>query len=256
MQITQLRNATLVVEANGRGVLLDPMLSARGLLPPYRWLTRKRRGNPIVDLPANRDAVLGRVTHGLITHCRRGHLDHLDRAGVEWLTERDIPVFCMPVDASFLEKKGLRTLVLGDEGASDFLGGTITPIRCRHGRGLPGLMMVHGSGYVIRLPNQPSLYLAGDTILTDDVRDCLLEHSPAVSVIPAGGARLDIGGEIIMGQEDALEFGRLCKGIVVTNHLEALDHCPVTRAGLREALVADGLEDRFRIPADGETLVF
>jgi hypothetical protein len=37
-------------------------------------------------------------------------------------------------------------------------------------------------------------------------------------------------------------------------HLEALDHCPTTRAALRQRLTAEGLSDRVYVPEDGETL--
>lgn len=45
----------------------------------------------------------------------------------------------------------------------------------------------------------------------------------------------DLGGDIIMGREAALQVARLSSGLVVANHLEALDHRPVIRAGLRDA---------------------
>lgn len=53
--------------------------------------------------------------------------------------------------------------------------------------------MAHGHGFFIQLPGEPSLYLAGDTVLTDDVRNCLTQRQPDVSVLPAGGARFDLG---------------------------------------------------------------
>ena len=117
-----------------------------------------------------------------------------------------------------------------------------------------GKFMAHGYGYFIRLPGEPSLYIAGDTVLTQDVRNTIKQHSPDVVVIPAGGAQFDIGGDIIMGLEEAIEVGKLTKGWVVANHLEALDHCPVTREQLLEEGVACKINHRFLIPQDGETL--
>ncbi len=70
------------------------------------------------------------------------------------------------------------------------------------------------------------------------------------------GARFDLGGDIIMGREAALQVARLSNGLVVANHLEALDHCPVTRAELREARDRAGLEQRLLVPEDGATLDF
>lgn len=256
MKITQLRNATLIVEFAEHRILLDPMLARQGRLPPLKWLTRERRRNPLVDLPGNARTALAEVTHALITHCQKGHFDHLDRAGLHWLRERQLPVFCMPGDADYLQKRGLNVQVLAAQGVSPFLGGNIRPIPCVHGEGWVGRLMAHGYGYVIEMPDEPSLYLAGDTILSQAVRDCLTQLRPAISVIPAGGAAMDVGQEIIMGEADVLEVLRLNPGIVVANHLEALDHCPVSRQGLLAAAREAGLHGALRIPEDGEVMIF
>ena len=57
-----------------------------------RLLDGARLRNPMVELPAAADAALADVTHCLITHCQKGHFDHLDRAGKHWLRERQVPV--------------------------------------------------------------------------------------------------------------------------------------------------------------------
>jgi L-ascorbate metabolism protein UlaG (beta-lactamase superfamily) len=237
MKITQIRNATIIVEFGDAKILVDPMLARAGRIPALKYFTRRRRRNPLVDIPENGRAALEDVTHCLITHCQKGHFDHLDRAGVKWLRQRRIPVFCTVDDAGFLE-------------------GFVTPIPCVHGRGVIGKFMAHGHGYFIEWPGEPSLYIAGDTVLTDDVRQCLARHRPQVSVVPAGGARFDLGGEVIMDAEQVIEFCRLSEGRVVANHLEALDHCPVSRDELARKRLSSGLDTRLMIPRDGETLLF
>jgi L-ascorbate metabolism protein UlaG (beta-lactamase superfamily) len=256
MKITQLRNATVIVEFGTQRILVDPMLATRHTLPPLRFLDGQRLRNPLVDLPDVTEAALASVTHCLITHCQKGHFDHLDGAGKRWLRERQIPVICTPHDAVYLKKRGLNAMPLAEhhECPQPFLDGTIRTVRCQHGRGLIGLMMEHGVGYLIEMPGEPTLYLAGDTILTPQVRHCLLEHQPQVSIVPAGGARFDAGKEIIMGVEEVIQFTRLSTGIVVANHLEALSHCPVTRSELRDAATQANVTSRLRIPVDGETL--
>lgn len=256
MKITQLRNATLIVEFGDVRLLVDPMLAAAGQLPSLKWLTGNRRRNPLVELPDNATELLERVTHCLITHCQKGHFDHLDRAGARWLRERRLPVICMAEDADYLRKLRLNVQVLSGQQASPFFGGSIRPIPCLHGEGFIGRLMAHGYGYFIQIPGEPSLYLAGDTILTAEVRHCLSVLAPEVSVLPAGGALFDIGSPIIMGQADMLTALRLNKGIVVANHLEALDHCPVTRSELLREAAQQQLGDRLRVPLDGETLEF
>lgn len=257
MRIHQLRNATLIIESGAYRILVDPMLAPRHSLPPLRLFGANQR-NPIVELPASAAAALESVTHCLISHCQKGHFDHLDRAGREFLRDRRIPVICTPQDARYLAKRGLNVQPLPDdhEQPSPFLGGHIRTVRCTHGRGLIGKLMEHGVGYFIEMAGLPSLYLCGDTILTPGIRHFIAQHQPQVCVVPAGGARFDLGGDIIMGIEETLELTRLATGHIIANHLEAISHCPVTRKALAEAARKAQVDDRLIIPEDGEILEF
>ena len=77
MKLTHIRNATILIEFESAGqhigLLVHPMLSQRGALPSLRFLGARRPRNPLVDLPAAWQALSKSVTHGLITHCQRGH---------------------------------------------------------------------------------------------------------------------------------------------------------------------------------------
>lgn len=255
MRIQQIRNATIIVELGVNRVLVDPMLARKGALPSLR-LFKDRQRNPTVDLPQASSEALEAVTHCLITHCQKGHFDHLDRAGTRWLRERQLPVICTPHDAPYLTRCGLNVQPLpeGHECPVPFLGGTIRTLRCTHGMGMVGRLMEHGVGYLIELPGEPRLYLAGDTLLTPTVRDFVQQHQPQICVVPAGGARFDLGGDVIMGLSDVLEFMSLSEGVVIANHLEAINHCPVTREALASAAAGTGSADRLLIPADGQVL--
>lgn len=257
MKITQLRNATAILDIGDYRILIDPMLAPKGALPPLKFLGQRQR-NPVVDLPLMTEQVLETVTHCLITHCQKGHFDHLDRAGKHWLRSRQIPVICTAHDAAHLRQRGLNVSPLPEnhQEPQAFLGGKIRTVPCVHGRGVVGMLMEHGVGYFIEMPGEPSLYLSGDTILTRTVREFVARHQPQIALVPAGGARFDVGGEIIMGINDVIELTQALKGIVVANHLEALSHCPVKRTELHAAATRAGVGDRLRIPADGETLEF
>lgn len=257
MNITQLRNATAVIEFGPCKILVDPMLAPKGALPPLKLFGERTR-NPIVDLPPATEGMLETVTHCLITHCQKGHFDHLDRAAKAWLRDRQIPVICTPHDEQHLRQRGLNVqpLAPNHHEPQPFFEGRIRTVACRHGKGLVSLVMEHGVGYFIEMPGEPSLYLSGDTILTQEVLDFLAQQQPDISVVPAGGARFDLGHEIIMGIGEVLRFAGATKGIVVANHLEALSHCPVQRAVLQEQAQAAGLASRIVVPADGETLTY
>lgn len=140
MKITQIRNATVLLEfaSEGKhiGLLVDPMLSKRSAMPAFKYFGGSVRRNPTVELPGNVQSLLQRVTHGLITHCQRAHVDHLDRAGTKFLRDEKIPVFCMLHDASFLAARGIAIQPLNGEKAQPFFQGKIMPIPCVHGRGV------------------------------------------------------------------------------------------------------------------------
>ncbi len=254
MKIHFVRNATLIIESGEQFILLDPMLGAAKSLPPYAFLRHKPRRNPLVTLPDGVDDLLAKVTAVLITHCRRGHFDHLDDAGVQFIAQRKLPVYCNPLDVDYLRKKGLETRPLSLERSWEFLGGQITSFPTEHGFGWLGKMMGPGFGYFIELPDEPSLYLSGDTVLTAVVRQVLQAQKPDVAVFAAGTASLDIGKPILMPMTEMLEFIRLAPGKVIATHMEALNHCPTTRKALWESAVSANLADTLIIPQDGETI--
>jgi len=254
MKITQLRNATIVIESGENVILVDPMLAPKAAIPSLKYFTGNNRRNPLVAMPEATDEILNRVTHCLITHCQKGHFDHLDRAGTKWLSENKIPVFCSEQDADFLQKKGLDIRPLSAETKNLFLSGSINLVPCLHGKGFIGKLMAHGYGFFIQLENEPSLYITGDTVLTNEVKSFISENQPSWIVLPAGGARFNLGGDIIMGKEESLQVAVISKGRIIANHLEALDHCPVTRTELKIEAVKRRFNGRFFVPDDGESI--
>lgn len=254
MKITQIRNATILIEVAGQGILVDPMFAEQGAIPSLKYATRSRRRNPTVGMPVNADELKSKVTSCLITHCQKGHFDHLDRIASKWLRDNGLPVYCPTQDFEFLSKKGLNVSALDPHTINPFLNGTAELVACQHGEGLVGRMMAHGFGYYLMLPNEPSLYLAGDTILTKTVEDFIINTQPDITLIPAGGARMDLGGEIIMGKDEAIKVGELANGTVIANHLESLDHCPVSRQSIQKEVNLRGWQHRYLVPQDGESI--
>src|SRR3954454_20386195 len=111
MDLTLVRNATLLVETGGRRLLVDPSLDPAGARPPIAN-TPQPRPNPLVDLPLAVDAVVAGVDAVLVTHL---HADHLDETAVAALESR-LPVACQPVDEPVLRERGFRDLRPVDGG--------------------------------------------------------------------------------------------------------------------------------------------
>ncbi|MCW8335647.1 MBL fold metallo-hydrolase [Vibrio paucivorans] len=263
MKIHHLRSATFIIETNEHFILIDPMLGEKGSLPPFSMVRFKLERNPTVSLPNIANELLEKVTHTLITHSQTfgfkplQHSDHLDAAGENFLTERNIPVATPSKDKRYLEKYGITVSHgLEDWQATEFLGGMITAVPAQHGHGWIHKVMANGSGFFLTLPNEPSIYISGDTVLTEDVKHALTELKPDITVVAAGEAQMDVGQPLLMPANEVLEFIRLSPGKVIANHMEALNHCPVDRGTLRRSLETHGLSDKVLIPEDGETLVF
>jgi L-ascorbate metabolism protein UlaG (beta-lactamase superfamily) len=254
MRITLLRNATLVVEAAGQRLVVDPSLAPPRRRPPLSLMRSRPARNPTVPLPEGFEEQLAGITGALVTHFRLGHADHLDAGGKRLLAEAGVPTACQPPDARALRRARLDAHPVSPGQAVSIFGGELISVPARHGHGLVGRLMGPGVGYVLRLPGEPSLYLSGDTVLTDDVRTALERERPDVAVMHSGGAQLDIGSPILMSLEEQLEFVRLAPGRVIAVHQEALDHCGITRAKLKEALKTAGLSDSVDVPDDGQMI--
>ena len=254
MKYHHLRNATAVLEIDSQYILIDPMLGKPGTIEAFTKDRFPAVRNPLVELPEKTEGLLKKITHVLITH---QHADHLDAAGINFLKENQFPVTCSQLDAKDLRTKGLNVVQeLEYNSPQDFLGGSIQGIPAQHGYGEVAKFMGNVMGFLIKLPNEPSVYLASDTILTDEVAEILVNYEPAISVIPCGSAQLDSYDPILMTVEDIMRFTNLNFGVTICNHLEALNHCPTRRKDLREKFIEQKLTSKVWIPNDGESKHF
>jgi len=253
LKIHHLRNATMVLETEKDVILIDPMLGDQGIMPSFTLFRHKARRNPTVPLPENSKLILKKVTHCLITH---RHPDHIDSKGVEFLVEKNIPVTCSIKDQKALKKRGINVVQsLKYWEKQQFLGGTIEGIPAKHGYGFVAKPMGNVIGYYIELPIQKSIYLSSDTIYTDSVDKVIKEYKPDISVLASGAAQFDIFKQLIMNTDDILKFVRNSSGKVIVNHMESINHCPMTRKKLKDILIKNNLIDNVLIPEDGEVMI-
>jgi len=235
VELTLVRNATLLLELAGKRVLVDPMLDDEGARPPIDG-TRNPVPNPTAPLPMPAEEVVAGLDAVIVTHRHRDHLD----GTAEELLPRDVPVFCQPEDEDALRELGVDARAVDDEVDWDGLRIVRTP--GRHGTGPIADALAPVSGFVLG-----GLYIAGDTVWYEGVEATIERHQPRVAVVNAGGAEFAEGGLIIMGIDDVREVAARVPTVVAV-HLEALNHCYLTRAAIRASL-PDVL-----VPADGETL--
>lgn len=247
MKFHHLRNATAILHLGPHRLLIDPMLSAPGAMPGFKVVGGGRRRNPLVPLPEGAlDAMLG-ATGAIITH---EHPDHLDGPGVAWLKARGLPVWAAPTDVAGLRGRGLDAAPWTDHS----LGLDVELVPGQHGQGALAWLMGPVAGVYLAHPDEPSVYLTSDTVLSPGVREAVARLRPDVILAPAGAANMGLGGDILFSMDELITLAQLTPGLVIFNHVEALDHCPTTRAALRARLAAEGLTSRCRVPEDGELI--
>ena len=236
MRITLIRNATVLLELRGRRLLVDPMLDPAGARPPIEDTANPVR-NPTVELPFPAEQSVDGLDAVLVTHC---HKDHLDDTA-ERLLPRDVPVFCQPEDEERLRDVGLDARPI--DASLDWNGLTLHRVPAQHGFGAVAEALAPVSGFVL-----DELYIAGDTVWYDGVRETIERFEPRIAVVNAGGASFLEGSLIVMGIDDVREVAARVPTVVCV-HLEALNHCFLTRAELAAAVPGAV------IPRDGETVV-
>lgn len=260
VQIQQIRNATLKLEYAGRTFLVDPMLGARGAYPGFKGTYNQHLRNPLVELPMPAAEVMRGVDAVVVTHT---HLDHWD-GGEHAFVPKDLPIFVQhQADAEQVRGQGYRDVRV-IEGSAEFEGVRLTRTGGQHGTdamfavepvaGLLGQAM----GVVFQAPGAATVYVVGDTTWHGEVEQALAAFKPDVVVLNTGDARvLGFTGSIIMGRDDVLRAARAAPGAaIVATHMDAINHMTLSREVLRDHVRQNGLEDRVRVPADGETMAF
>ncbi|RNB90537.1 MBL fold metallo-hydrolase [Brevibacillus fluminis] len=250
MKIQLIRHATLLIEYKGRTLLLDPMLSEQGAMPPV-VNTANAVNNPRVSLPFAIAPLLEKLDGIIVTHL---HGDHLDQAAIAQLP-KGLPLFCQPEDQNVLRGHGFTQVIPVDRELT-WESIRLTRTGGQHGTGEIGAKMGPVSGFVLAAQDEPTLYVAGDTIWCEEVADALAAHTPAVVAVNSGAAQFLVGDPITMTAADVVEVCRHApQATVLPVHLEVWNHCFLTRSQLAEALEVEGLGKQAVILADGEDYV-
>lgn len=256
MQLTQIRNATLKLDYAGVRFLIDPMLADKEAWPGFPGTARSHLRNPLVALPVSVDTLLD-VDVIIVTHT---HQDHWDEAAQQLIPKDKVIYTQNESDASLIRSQGFTAVsVLADTNV--IAGINVVKTDGQHGSdeayAIPEVAERLGDacGLVFSAEGEKTLYIAGDTIWVPPYVSSLKKYAPDVVVLNIGCATVDGIGAIIMGKEDALRtLEILPAATLVASHMEAVNHCLLSRAELRAYTAENGVQQNVRVPEDGEAL--
>ncbi|MDF2809948.1 MAG: beta-lactamase-like protein [Microvirga sp.] len=251
--LTQVRNATLRIDYGGVRFLVDPLLADKGAYPGFEGSANSGLRNPLVSLPMPVKSIVD-VDAVIVTHLHSDHWDDAAKAGLR----KSMPIFAQnEEDTAQIRGAGFTDGRVLTE-TTELNGVRLAKTGGQHGTddaltAMPALGQACGIAF--SHPSAKTLYVAGDTIWNRHVAKAITMHKPDVIVLNAGKAVMTGFAPIIMGEADVLAVHKAApEAVLVASHMEAINHCILSRADLRAFSEREGFASSLLIPADGESL--
>jgi len=258
MRITHIGGPTALIEVGGWRILTDPTFDAAGRRYSFGWGTFSRK----LAGPAVQATDIGQIDAVLLSHDH--HDDNLDPAGRALLPSVGT-VVTTTSGAKRLAAKGAanaqglapwRTTRLEAPGKTAI---EITATPCRHGPPLSRPIVGEVIGFALGWEGQQHgvVWITGDTVLYDDVREVPQRLNVGTAIVHLGGVRFPVSGPFhyTMTADDAIELVALANAhTAVPIHYEGWKHFREGRSAIERALAtapAD-VKDRFRWIPIGE----
>jgi L-ascorbate metabolism protein UlaG (beta-lactamase superfamily) len=249
VRLTHIGGPTVLLEVEGWRILTDPTFDPPGGSYAFGLGTSSRK----VSGPAIPAGELGPIDAALVSHHHHG--DNLDNAGRELLAR-------------------VGTVVTTTAGARDLGGGAVglvpwathrleapgrpaievTATPCRHGPPLSRPIVGDVIGFALAWEGQEDgvLWISGDTVLYDGVREVARRLDVNLAILHLGAVRFRLTGPIrySMTAHDAVELVRLLRtGTAVPVHYEGWSHFSEGQEGIARELAAapDDVRARFRV---------
>ncbi|GGB66398.1 UPF0173 metal-dependent hydrolase [Flavobacterium suaedae] len=174
MKVTYYGHASLGIETGGKKIIVDPFISAN-------------------ELAKDIDVTKLEADYILLTHA---HGDHI--LDVDAIVERTGAVIVSNAEiAGYYEKKGYTVHPMNHGGSWNFDFGTVKYVNAIHSSSFPdGTYGGNQGGFIIESDGK-TLYIAGDTALTFDMKLIPMRYNLDLAILP-------IGSNFTMDAEDAV----------------------------------------------------
>ena len=258
VHLTHVGGPTVLLEVEGWRLLTDPTFDPPGRAYRFGWGT----GSTKLVGPAIAAEEIGPIDVVLLSHDH--HDDNLDAGGRALLPAAGVVVTTRagarrlggavrglePWETTRLEAPGRPTVEI-----------TATP--CRHGPPLSRLLAGDVIGFALRWDGQEHghLWISGDTVLHDGVREVAERLRVGTALVHLGGVRFPVTGPLryTMTARDAVELcDRLEPRTFIPIHYEGWAHFHEGRSALERELegASSDLRDRIRwLPLGAEVAV-
>ena len=233
VRITHIGGPTVLIEVAGWRLLTDPTFDPPGRRYSFGWGTASRK----LTGPAIAASELPPLDAVLLSHDHHG--DNLDSAGRALLpsagTVRD-----HRARRPATRRRRPRARAVGD-GAAERRGQAaieITATPCRHGPPLSRPLAGHVIGFALRWEGQEHgvLWISGDTVLYEGVRQVADRIEVDTAVLHLGGVRFPVTGPLrySMTAREAIELCSLIRPrTVIPVHYEGWKHFQESRGDHR-----------------------
>ena len=251
MRIQLWRNATLKLTINQTNFLIDPMLGEKSSLGIFPW-TDDEKSNPLVDLPFTKEELANELENIDVVLVSHLHPDHWDETAVK-LLNKTIPLICPDEIAPTITSYGFTNMNV----INDFFTYREVDIYLtdgQHGKGEIGHKMGKVNGFVLKHLNH-SIYIAGDTIWCEAVKNSIDKHQPNHIIVAGGAATFALGNPVTMTFDDIKNVATYTsESTIWITHLEAISPCKENRSYLRKSLESSKLEKQCSVLEDGEIM--
>lgn len=240
VNVTYLGGPTIILEIGGLRLMTDPTLDPAG----EQFMINDKPAYHKTEGPATTE--IGKIDVVLLSHDQHG--DNLDHAGRELLKQVDktltTKIGAERLGGNVIGLAPWESIALNDEVV-------ITGTPARHGPAGSEKLTGDVTGFIVTAAGI-QIYITGDTVFYDGVKEVAEKFKPQYVFIFAGAAKPRGPFNVTMGTNDAIDTAfAFPDATIIPVHFEGWSHYTETGEMLQQSFNALGIGGQLRILAPG-----